>query len=107
MSQARLEARRYIRRSALVSRDLGAETLVVPIRGGVGDLNAIFSMNAVASDLWKLLAGEAGISGREMTEWITDHYDVDRTVAERDVLGFLSELCEAGLVEQTAGETRS
>lgn len=92
-----LAGSRYFRNPKLVSRQLGDETLVVPIRGGVGDLNAIFSFNALGSDLWKLMA--EGISGRQMADWVVAQYDVSREQAEADIAAFLSELSAAGLVD--------
>lgn len=96
-------APRYVRSSKLVSRELGSETLVVPVRGGVGDLNAIFSFNALGSDLWKLL--ETEISTESMTDWVVAHYDVTHEQAKADIQAFLSDLGSAGLIERrlTAG----
>ena len=39
----------YVRASSVVSRVIAGETLIVPVRGGVGDLASIYSLNEVAS----------------------------------------------------------
>jgi hypothetical protein len=87
---------RYLRSSAVVSRVIADETLVVPIRGGAGDLDSIFSFNPIGSDLWSLLEKE--VSMDEMTSWITDHYDVSEEQALGDIQEFVGELLGAGLV---------
>lgn len=86
----------YLRSSNVVSRQMEGETLVVPIRGGVGDLDAIFSFNALGSDLWALLEQRRSLS--EIAEWVVERYDVTHEQADRDIQAFLSELKEAGLV---------
>jgi hypothetical protein len=87
---------RYLRSSRVVSRVIADETLVVPIRGGVGDLDSIFSFNPLGSDLWTLL--EKASSLEEMTSWITEHYDVTQERALADIQDFVDELMGAGLV---------
>ena len=87
---------RYLRSSKVVSREIADETLVVPIRGGAGDLNSIFSFNPIGSDLWNLLEKE--VSVEEMTAWVTDHYDVSEEQALGDIREFVGELVGAGLV---------
>jgi hypothetical protein len=86
----------FLRSSNVVSRQMEGETLVVPIRGGVGDLDAIFSFNALGSHLWDLLAQRRSLP--EMTEWVVERYEVSHEQASRDIQAFLSELKEAGLV---------
>jgi hypothetical protein len=91
-----LDENTILRRSTtVVSREIAAETLVVPIRGGVGDLDSIFSFNPIGSDLWKLLAENTSIG--DLASWVEDHYEVSRQTALRDIEAFLGELVEAGL----------
>jgi hypothetical protein len=87
---------RYLRSSAVVSRVIADETLVVPIRGGAGDLDSIFSFNPLGSDLWSLLEKE--VSVQEMTSWVTDRYEVSHEQALGDIREFVDELLGAGLV---------
>jgi hypothetical protein len=96
---------KYLRSSTVVSREIADETLVVPIRGGAGDLNSIFSFNPIGSDLWNLLEKE--VSVEEMTSWVTDHYDVREEQALGDIREFVGELLGAGLVTVSTGELES
>jgi len=99
MSQILLSSAKYVRSSTVVSREIGGETLVVPVRGGVGDLDSIFSFNPLGSDLWNLL--QAGASVEEMGEWVVEHYEVTSQQALADIQAFVDELSRAGLVHQS------
>ena len=96
MPEALLSAAKYVRNSRVVSREVAGETLVVPIRGGVGDLDAIFSFNPLGSDLWALLQNATSIE--EMTAWVVERFDVTSNQATVDVEAFVSELCRSGLI---------
>jgi len=91
-----IEKTKYVRNTGVVSRMIADETLVVPIRGGVGDLDSIYSFNPVGSDIWSLLEQEVTVE--EMCAWVTDHYEVSREQALTDIQEFLSELVGTGLV---------
>ena len=98
MSETQLLSARYVRSSTVVSREIAGETLVVPVRGGVGDLDSIFSFNPLGSELWNLL--QAGNSVKEMTDWVEERYDVTFEQALADIQAFIGELSRAGLVHQ-------
>ena len=42
----------YVRSESVVSRVIAGETLIIPVRKGVGDLASIYSLNEVASTIW-------------------------------------------------------
>jgi hypothetical protein len=87
---------RHIRNTAIVSRDVAGETIVVPICRGVGDLDSVYTFNPVGRNLWRLL--ENGQSAEELANWVATHYEVDAKQAVADVQSYLSELQEVGLV---------
>ena len=39
-----------------VTRRFGAETLLVPVCGGVGDLDSVYTLNAVGTSIWEAIA---------------------------------------------------
>ena len=84
------------RTSDAVSRDVGGETVVVPVCRGVGDLDSIFTFNAVGTRLWTLLAESR--TEAELAEFVAQHFAVSAETAQRDVQLFLRELQEAGLL---------
>jgi len=87
---------RHTRNTAIVSRDVAGETIVVPICQGVGDLDSVYTFNPVGRNLWRLL--ESGRSVEELANWVVTHYEVDAKQAVADVQSYLSELQEVGLV---------
>jgi hypothetical protein len=87
---------RHTRSTAIVSRDVADETIVVPICRGVGDLDSVYTFNPVGRSLWRLL--ENGHSVEELANWVATHYEVDEKQAVADVQSYLSELQEVGLV---------
>jgi hypothetical protein len=87
---------RHARNTAIVSRDVAGETIVVPICRGVGDLDSVYTFNPVGRSLWHLL--ENSQSAEELANWVATHYEVDAKQAVRDVQSYLSELEEIGLV---------
>jgi hypothetical protein len=87
---------RHARNTAIVSRDVAGETIVVPVCRGVGDLDSVYTFNAVGRSLWRLL--ENGHSVEELANWVATHYEVDVKQASADVQSYLAELQEVGLV---------
>jgi hypothetical protein len=87
---------RHTRNTAIVSREVAGETIVVPICRGVGDLDSVYTFNPVGRSLWRLL--ENGHSVEELADWVATHYEVDPKQAIVDVQSYLSELQEIGLV---------
>jgi len=93
------EHTRLRRSSTVVSREIASETLVVPVRGGVGDLDSIFSFNPLGTEIWKLMASNHSLG--EMATSVAYCYEVSRQKALADIQEFLLELLAAGLASIT------
>jgi len=87
----------YVRSSSVVSRVIAGETLIVPVRGGVGDLASIYSLNEVASSIWNAITQPC--SKQEIIARIQSEFAEDRQQVEQDVNSFLAEMESAGLIE--------
>jgi hypothetical protein len=85
-----------IRNTDLVSREIAGETLVVPIRKGVGDLDSVYTFNEVGARLWLML--EQGRTTEELAEWVRNTFHVPAEQAFGDVARFIAELREERLV---------
>jgi len=85
----------YVRTDAVVSRLVAGETLVLPVRGNVGDLACFYSFNGTGTILWEAL--EKPKSFKDLCDVIDRKYDVSRAQAEQDVALFLGEICSMGL----------
>jgi hypothetical protein len=83
-----------------VTRRIGDETLVVPIRAKAAELDHIYVLNDVAVLIWNQLESA---QPDEIAQAIAADFDVSLDVARRDVDRFLVGLCEAGVVEGQVG----
>jgi hypothetical protein len=79
-----------------VSRAIGDDTIIVPVRGGVGDLEAIFTLNPVASTVWDLIDGATSVEG--LAAAVSRQYEVDQDMAAADVAEFVALLAARGLL---------
>jgi hypothetical protein len=84
-------------KGGFVSRRVAGETVIVPISGRAGDLEAIYTLNDVASRIWQAL--EHPMTVGQIVDLAAAEYEVVRDEAERDVLGFLEHLEARGLIE--------
>ena len=91
------EEQPIVRSRTVVSRVVAGETLIVPIRGKVGDLASIYSFNETGSLVWKLL--ETRRTFAELVAAVAQEYNVDRPRAEQDVKQFVEDMLLVGLVE--------
>ena len=87
--------------SSCVTRVIAGETLIVPIAGGVADLEAIYTLNEVGSRIWALL--EQPMTIGRIADLIRTEFDVSADVAARDVAEFVEMLRGAGLVRAAGG----
>ena len=82
----------------VVARVIAGETLIVPVRGGVGDLASIYSLNELGSFLWRQL--QPAKTCEELVNLVLDEYDVTAEMAEQDVRVFLDKINDAGLIRE-------
>ena len=88
----------YAHGDSLVTRDLAGEKIIVPVRGKVGDLNNIYTLNAVANDIWNLLDGKRTVA--QIVAQLEQEYEVDSATLSNDVTRTLDELSGEGLVKK-------
>ena len=83
---------RYRRAEKVAWRDVAGEVLVIhPAR------SMMYPLNPVASAIWGLLDGTR--DARALAGEVGRSFEVDEAKALRDVLDFLRDLSESGLVE--------
>jgi hypothetical protein len=79
-----------------VTRTISGETIIVPIRGGVGELDSIYTLNEVGTRIWQLLDGQTPTD--QIIETVALEYDVAPEEAATDVNEFLASLEAQGLI---------
>jgi len=92
-----LEEQFFTRSRSVVSRVVAGETLIVPVRGKVGDLASIYSFNGTGSLIWKLL--DAPRSLHDLVEAVEHEYEVTREQAQKDVKQFMNDMLSVGLLD--------
>jgi hypothetical protein len=85
-----------IKEEDLVTRCVADETIIVPIRSNVGDLDSIYTLNEVGTLIWELMDGKNSIS--RIVEVISNTYEVKPEEAEKDTLQFINFLEQAGMI---------
>jgi hypothetical protein len=70
---------------------LGSETVVLEFQVG-----SYFGMNEVGTAVWNFLQQSRQVA--DVIEYVVNNYEVSAVVAEAEILGFLQNLVEKGLV---------
>ena len=90
----------FVRSGSVVSRLIADETLIVPVRRGVGDLASIYSLNPVASAIWEAIAQPR--TKDEIISVLQREFDTVPENISSDIDSFLAEMGAAGLVSSGA-----
>jgi coenzyme PQQ synthesis protein D (PqqD) len=98
MDQASVVVQHSDDRRSFVTREIGGETLIVPVTGHVMDLESIYVLNPVASRIWGLL--RSPITTGRLADVIADEFEVSPQDASRDVAEFLDSLSTRGLIQE-------
>ena len=73
--------------------------MVIPICRGVGDMEAVYTFNSLGTELWALL--ESSQTEKQLVTWVTANYEVTAEQAREDVLAFLDDLYQVGLIHKS------
>jgi coenzyme PQQ synthesis protein D (PqqD) len=92
--------KRFIKDSNLVTRCITGETIIVPIKAKVGDLDSIYTLNEVGTRIWQLIDGRTDT--QQIIEAISREYEVTGEEATKDVIDFLERLEVASLIDVTS-----
>lgn len=88
---------KYGRKKDLLTRRIAGESIIVPIRGNLADLQRVFALDPVGEFVWEQLDGRRSVA--EIAGAVAGRFDVARDEAVRDILEFVGELLNAGLIE--------
>ena len=86
----------YKKRDEIVSREIAGETILVPIKGKLADMQRIFALDHVSEYIWEQLDGETKV--KDILTGVVDLYDVDKQQAQSDLFEFINELLDAELI---------
>ena len=91
----------FAKETDCLSRAIGEETVIVPLKGHVADLESIFSLNDMGSRIWKRLDGQTSVD--HLVEEICREYNASEEEVRHDMIDFLEKLRGFGLVETAGG----
>jgi hypothetical protein len=82
-----------------VTRRIGAQTLIVPLTGGVGDLNAVYSLNETGAAIWQMLRDRMSLP--QVVAAVFRKFEVSAEEAAADVKDFMADLHHSGLINKS------
>jgi len=80
----------YRKSDLIVSRKIGNEFILVPIKQDVGDLESIYTLNETSARIWELIDGKLKV--REIKESLLEEFEVEPTEVEEDLMEHLQQL---------------
>ncbi|KAA0253630.1 PqqD family protein [Acidobacteria bacterium ACD] len=88
------------RAEGVVLREVAGESLLVPVRKGVANLDVLFALNAVGAEIWRRLDGATPLDA--VLDAVLEKFDVSREEARADLAEFVESLGQARLLERKA-----
>ncbi len=88
----------YRRSQDVVCRQVGGESILVPIRHNVGNLDYVYTLSPVAARIWALLDGSRSVEA--IAEELCGEFEVDSATAAADVTALLADLASASLISE-------
>lgn len=90
----------FRRSDDVVCREVGAESILVPIRQNVGNLDFVYTLSPVAARIWTLLDGTHSFAA--VVDAVVEEYDVTRETAEADTRQLITDLAGVSLIRQVS-----
>ena len=89
---------RYRRSENVIFRKVADETILVPIKGNVADLNFIYTLTEVAGFIWGKIDGRRKLI--DIKDMIMAEYNVHSDDAEKDLLELIGQLEQIGSISK-------
>ena len=86
----------FRKKGEFVTRSIADATIVVPVRGQVGDLDSIYNLNETAAFIWEQIDGSKNFT--QIVEAVRGEFDVAPERAEKDASTFIAALETAGMI---------
>ena len=83
-----------------MTRSIASETIVVPVRGQVGDLDAIYNLSDVGAFIWEQFDDWKSVS--QVVEAVRGEFEVAPEQAEKETAEFIAALEAAGMIERSS-----
>jgi hypothetical protein len=90
----------FSRQADIVPRVIAGETFLVPVRGELARLQQIFVLNPVGEHIWHRLDGNQIFDA--ILHSVVEAFEIEEDDARSDLLDFLADLDDAGLIVSAA-----
>ena len=90
----------YARKGDIITRAIAGETILVPIRSRLADMEHLIVLEGIGDFVWSLMDGKTDLAA--IVDAVLAEFDVGRAQAAADVRTFAETLSEVGLVEAKA-----
>ncbi len=82
-----------------MTRQIAGETLLIPIRSQVADMQNIFALDHDSAEyIWRQLDGKQNL--QQIHRGIMDNFQVENHRSLSDLREFISQLLDAGIIEE-------
>ncbi len=89
----------YRQAEDFVSRNIVGETVLVPIRRQMGDLDSIYTLNEVATFIWEQLSQPRTVG--QLVQALGEAFDASSATIRQDLEEYLGQLQAIGAVRPT------
>jgi len=91
---------KYEQSGDIVWRQVGDETILVPVHREMSDLNSVYTLNQTASFIWSRLDGEHTL--QDIRDDLVDEFEVDPERAEQDLVKCISQFEDLNGIRKVA-----
>jgi len=103
MAKQNITSSIFMKSQNVVFRQIGDESILIPVANEVGDLSNIYNLNEIGTKIWDYIDGERDVN--EICRLITDEYDAPIDVVMNDMVEFINDLDGIKFLEE-AHDTR-
>lgn len=82
-----------------VLREIAGDYVIIPTGRTVLSFNGLITVNDMGAFLWNHLQDEVTVE--ELVKYVLDEYEVDEETAREDILEFLENLADGGILEKS------
>jgi len=87
-----------IRREDIVTRRIAGETILVPVRGTMDDMQRIFSLNPLGAQIWEMMDGKKSLG--EIRDEVLRLFEAGEEEVDSDIREFIADLSGADLLTE-------
>lgn len=87
----------YVPSQEIVSREIEGEMIIVPLTGGIGDMeDELYTLNETGKAIWDLLDGKNTL--KDISEKLSSEFEAGVEEIQRDIIGLMRELIKRRMI---------